>query len=116
MFGRALEALCRNVLEPGTSAPRQPGEAPPPKKKKIMLAEGIQRLRDGKFIDERLYDWSQQLHAFRNWAAHPDEASISRQDAEDLQTFMNAIVLFIYDLPDRYEEFKTRQAGRTRSK
>jgi len=116
MFGRALEALCMNVLEPGTSAPRQPGEAPPPKKKKIMLAEGIQRLRDGKFIDERLYDWSQQLRVFRNLAAHPGEVSISRQDAEDLQTFVNAIVEFIYDLPDRYDEFKTRQAVRTSSK
>jgi hypothetical protein len=115
MLGRALEALCRNVLEPATSAARQPGEAPPPKKKYIMLAEGIRLLRDRKLIDERLYDWSQQLHAFRNLAAHPGEVSISRQDAEDLQFFVNALVEFIFDVPDRYEEFRTRQAVRTRS-
>jgi hypothetical protein len=115
MFGRALEALCRDILEPGDSAPSSTGAIPVPKKK-IMLAQGIRRLKDGNFIDERLYDWSQQLHAFRNEAAHPGEASISREDAEDLQTFVYAIVEFIYDLADRYQEFKTRLEARTKSK
>ena len=114
MLGRALEALCRDILEPKTSAPIPTGSIPVPKKK-IMLAEGIRRLKDGNFIDERLFDWSQQLHAFRNEAAHPGEASISRQDAEDLQTFVYAIVEFIYDLADRYDEFKARLEARTNS-
>ena len=77
-----------------------------------MLAEGLGKLKDDKIIDQRLYDWSQQLHAFRNIAAHPDDESISRQDAEDLQTFAYAIVEYIYDLTDRYEEFKARIARR----
>lgn len=33
-----------------------------------MLAEGIRKLKEGNHIDERLFDWSQQLHAFRNIA------------------------------------------------
>ena len=78
-----------------------------------MLGKGIQQLKDRNFIDERLYDWSQQLKVFRNEAAHPGEVSISRQDADDLQTFVYAIVEFIYDLADRYEEFKARQDART---
>ncbi len=81
-----------------------------------MLGEGIRRLKEGNFIDERLYDWSQQLHAFRNEAAHPGENSISREDAEDLQTFAYAIVEFIYDLADRYQEFKSRLELREKSK
>ena len=109
MLGRALEAVCRDVLIPGSFTPQPPGQAPAPKKK-IMLAEGIRKLKEGNHIDERLFDWSQQLHAFRNIAAHPEDIAISRQDAEDLQAFVNAIIEYIYDLTDRYEEFKNRLA------
>jgi hypothetical protein len=96
MFGRALEAVCRDVLVT-----------------KVMLWAGVKMLKDQGIIDDRLYDWSQQLRAFRNLAAHPDEGSISRQDAEDLQSFVYAIIEYIYDLTDRYEEFKARTTKKT---
>jgi len=113
MFGRSLEAVCRNILDPpshSSTRNKTPQVEPPAKtkKKKIMLAKGISELKEHNFIDQRLYDLSQELHAFRNIAAHPDEMSISRQDAEDLQTFVYAIVEYIYDLSDRYDEFKKR--------
>jgi hypothetical protein len=115
MFGRALEALCRDVLftreekkaiRDGTS------------KKRLMLAEGIAQLRDKNYIDSRLFDWSQHLHAFRNLAAHSDGdgGAITREDAEDLQAFVYAIIEYIYDLADRYEEFKERQDKRAKAK
>lgn len=113
MFGRALEALCRDVLTE-SSDPTQPAE--PAKTKKIMLGSGIRQLKEKKIIDDRLYDWSQQLAAFRNLAAHPEDISISRNDAEDLQTFVYAIVEYVYDLTDRYEEFKERVERRARRK
>lgn len=97
MSGRALEAVCRHILN-------IPGETP----KKIMLGDGIEKLKERKIIDDRLYDWSQQLHETRNKAAHPDDATISRQDAEDLLAFTYAIIEYIYDLTDRYDEFKAR--------
>ena len=106
MLGRALEALCRDVLEPTRS--RVKAASPVSSKKKLMLGEGIKKLREAKIIDDRLYDWSQQLQAFRNLAAHPEDIDISRNDAEDLQTFANAIVEYVYDLTDRYNEFKQR--------
>lgn len=118
MLGRALEALCRNILdsEPeATSTTATPATSVKPKKK-IMLGEGIKKLKDKKIIDDRLYDWSQQLQAFRNLAAHPEDISISRHDAEDLQTFVNAIVEYVYDLADRYEEFKSRVDARAKRK
>jgi hypothetical protein len=105
MLGRALEALCRDILQPKSE---ELEVAPVKLKKKLMLGEGIKKLRDTKVIDDRLYDWSQQLQAFRNLAAHPEDISISREDAGDLQTFVNAIVEYVYDLADRYDEFKTR--------
>lgn len=118
MLGRALEALCRDILESasGASSAKTGSTAPVKTKKKIMLGEGIKKLRDTKVIDDRLYDWSQQLQAFRNLAAHPEDISISRNDAEDLQTFVNAIVEYVYDLADRYEEFKNRVDARAKRK
>jgi hypothetical protein len=75
-----------------------------------MLGEGIRRLHEQKIIDERLYEWSQSLHAIRNLVAHPEDITVSREDAEDLQVFVNAITEYVYDLSDRHEEFKSRQA------
>jgi Domain of unknown function (DUF4145) len=87
-------------------------------KKRLMLAEGIKQLRDTDYIDDKLFDWSQHLHAFRNLAAHPDGDGdeITREDASDLQAFVYAIVEYVYDHAERYEEFKRRQEKRAKSK
>jgi hypothetical protein len=114
MLGRALEAVCLDILE--TDATILPTTSMPTPKKKIMLGEGIKILKEKRIIDDRLYDWSQELHAFRNLAAHPTEISISREDAEDLQSFVYAIIDYIYDLTDRYNEFKARMKKRAQKK
>ena len=112
MLGRALEALCRDVLEPKDEKPATTtdGAAPAKPKKRVMLGSGIRELRERKIIDERLYDWSASLQAMRNLAAHPEDITVSREDAEDLRMFVNAITEYVYDLTDRYEEFKEREA------
>jgi Domain of unknown function (DUF4145) len=119
MFGRALEAVCRDILQPkeGDKAD-EVAKKVVASKKKIMLAQGIKQLKDKNVIDDRLYDWSQQLHAFRNLAAHADDGEIliSREDAEDLQAFVYAIIEYIYDLADRYDDFRTRIDKRTQQK
>ena len=108
MFGRALEAICRDLLEPKAETP--PASPPAPPKRHIMLGEGLRKLKEKGLIDQRLLDWSQELHAFRNIAAHPTDITISREEADDLRSFVFAIVEYIYDLTDRYNEFKERQA------
>jgi Domain of unknown function (DUF4145) len=115
MFGRALEAMCRDVL---FTAEEKKAVAAGRSKKRLMLSDGIKELKAKNLIDDRLFDWSQQLHAFRNLAAHPDgdATSIARQDAEDLQAFAYAIIEYIYDLTDRYKEFLERQALRAKAK
>ena len=45
----------------------------------------------------------------RNLAADPEDINVSRQDAEDLQAFVYAITEYVYDLTDRYNEFKERE-------
>ncbi|MBR1196396.1 DUF4145 domain-containing protein [Bradyrhizobium sp. AUGA SZCCT0240] len=110
MLGRALEALCRDVLQKAEK-PEATANAPSAKPtKRLMLGTGIRELRDRKIIDDRLYDWSVSLQAMRNLAAHPEDITVSREDAQDLQVFVNAITEYVYDLTDRYEEFKEREA------
>lgn len=106
MFGRALEAICRDILEPAQNTKETKCNSVP--KRPVMLGEGIRKLKDNGLIDQRLFDWSQQLHAFRNIAAHPTDITISREDAEDLRSFVYAIIEYIYDLTDRYNEFQER--------
>jgi Domain of unknown function (DUF4145) len=84
MLGRALEALCRDVLGYKDDATAE-NSSP---KRRLMLGAGIKELKEKKIIDERLFDWSQELNAFRNLAAHPEDISITRQDSEDLQAFV----------------------------
>ena len=114
MLGRALEALCRDVLEPKEEKPGAAGDGKASPKPKKMLGSGIRELRERKVIDDRLYDWSVSLQAMRNLAAHPEDIAVSREDAEDLQVFVNAITEYVYDLTDRYQEFKDREAEKKR--
>ena len=106
MFGRALEAVCCDLLEPRQTNSTTKSTAAP--KRPVMLGEGIRKLKENGLIDQRLFDWSQQLHAFRNLGAHPADITISRDDADDLRSFAYAIIEYIYDLTDRYNKFKER--------
>jgi hypothetical protein len=99
MFGRALEAVCAHKLL--TKEERAAG-------KQKSLGVGIKELRSKEIIDARLFDWSEHLRVFRNVAAHASDQQVSRKDAEDLQAFVYAITEYIYDLTERYEEFKGR--------
>jgi hypothetical protein len=49
---------------------------------------------------------------------HPDmqSESITREDTEDLQVFVYAITEYVYDLAERYEEFKERQERRAKAR
>lgn len=134
MFGRALEGICHDMLAPKqpafTAASSAPFENPPSTiggdsgtiatvakqvtPKRVMLAAGIRQLKEKNIIDARLFEWSQKLHAFRNVAAHAEDVAISREDTEDLRAFVYAIAEYIYDLADRYEEFKQREAHRAK--
>ncbi len=117
MLGRTLEAICHDVIENdvnSTALPSAPSSASNPKR--IILAQGIQALKDKGVIDERLYKWSTELRIIRNLAAHPTEVSITHADAEDLKIFVQALIEYVYDLADRYEDFKIRQAFAARRK
>ena len=50
-----------------------------------------------------------ELHEHRNLAAHASERTFSREDAEDLYEFVNAICDYLFVLQDRYERFMKRK-------
>lgn len=94
MCGRALEGVCVHFKTPGN-----------------MLAKGLTNLRERAIIDERLFEWGEELRKHRNIAAHASETAISKPDALDLLDFVNAIVDYIFVLSARFDSFKSRKAA-----
>lgn len=104
MLGRALEGLCRDQLKAEIAAALEAG-----KSGRFMLDKALKDLRTKEIIDDKLLAWSKQLQAFRNAAAHSDgDASLTRTDVLDLRTFAYAIIEYVYDLTERYNEFVAR--------
>ena len=96
MSARALEAVARHFHVAG-------------KAERLMLGQGLQELRNTGKIDQRLYDWGNELREHRNMAAHASDRTFSRADAEDLFEFANAICEYLFVLQDRYERFIERK-------
>lgn len=93
MCGRALEGICVHFGA------------------KSMLAKGLADLRDRKIIDERLFDWGEQLRHHRNIGAHASITDhISREDATDLLEFVGAICDYIFVLSARFDAFMARKS------
>ena len=92
MIGRALEAVCRHF----STDP-------------VMLGQGIRELKEKGLIDQRLYEWSEQLHLHRNIAAHATEQSITARDAADLLSFTYAILDYLFELTARFDAFQRRK-------
>jgi hypothetical protein len=99
MTGRGLEGLCRHF-----------------KTSKLSLFEGLKELLTRKIIDDRLYEWADELRDHRNLAAHASGASFSRQDAQDIFDFAVAICDYIFVLSKKFEEFQQRISSRSETK
>lgn len=96
MCGRALEGICNHFQT-----------------KDRYLGKGLQELLDRNIIDQRLFDWSEQLRRHRNLAAHATGKRISRVDATDLLDFLNAICEYVFVLTPRFQAFMERQTKQT---
>ena len=104
MLGRALEGLCRDQMKAELEEAAAKGKKPV-----VMLGKALAILESKGIINSKLLEWSKQLQAFRNAAAHAeDESTLTRTDALDLRTFAYAIIEYVYDLTERYNEFMAR--------
>jgi hypothetical protein len=93
MCGRSLEAICNEYST-----------------KSKILAGGLKELLDRKIIDDRLFQWGEELRKHRNIGAHATQEKISREDARDLLDFVNAICEYVFVLSRKFEGFMKRKA------
>jgi hypothetical protein len=92
MSGRTLEGVC---LHHST--------------KSKTLDHGLKELKDSGIIDDRLYQWSEELRKQRNIGAHATEEKISKDDAKDLLDFAQAICDYVFVLNARFNRFMERK-------
>lgn len=93
MCGRALEGIFTEY-----------------KTKNKHLAGGLKELLDNKIIDQRVFEWGEELRKHRNIGAHTTGEKISKDDAKDLLDFANAICEYIFALTAKFERFMRRKS------
>jgi hypothetical protein len=94
MVGRTLEAVCKD-FDPKTKGIYD--------SLKSMLAKGV--------ISRELFEWSDELRALRNLAAHASDKPIGALDAKGALDFLQAILEIMYDLRPRFAQFKKQRAS-----
>lgn len=92
MCRKTLEAVCQ-VL----------GEKAGP------LNARLRRLRDAGKVEERLCIWADELRIVGNEAAHGLSLNISKEDARDCLEFVDAILIYVFTLDKKFQEFRKRR-------
>ena len=92
MCGKALEGICSEY-----------------KTKNKFLAGGLRELLKKKVIDEKIYQWGEELRKHRNIGAHIKGEKISREDARYLLDFASAICDYVFVLTNKFENFMKRK-------
>lgn len=95
MCRKCLEALCHELGEAQGSLQRR-----------------LSALREKQVIDSRLVTWTDGLRMLGNDAAHDLNSAIEQADAQDSLEFIEAIIMHVFVLSAKFEEFQRR---RTRS-
>jgi hypothetical protein len=93
MCGKAIEGLCRH-FNAGS-----------------YLGTGLRELRTRGIIDGMLIEWGEELQRHRNKGAHESASLISKQDASDLLDFAIAICSYVFDLSQKFRDFKKRTSA-----
>jgi hypothetical protein len=73
------------------------------------LAARLRTLRDSGRIEAKLYEWADELRLVGNDAAHDLDTQISKQDAVDGIDFVEAILLYVFALDQRFRDFRARR-------
>lgn len=92
MCRKCLEAMCYELGE-----------------KKGSLQQRLLELQNKKIIDSKLIIWADGLRLIGNDAAHDPEIEIEQIDAIDSLHFIEAILMYVFTLNERYEEFRNRR-------
>ncbi|MCH7923527.1 MAG: DUF4145 domain-containing protein [Nitrospinae bacterium] len=68
----------------------------------------LKTLLDKGYIDKRIYEWGDAIREKRNIGAHATEERISKQDAQDVLEFTQAICEYVFVLAKKFDNFKER--------
>ena len=69
----------------------------------------LNELKQAGRIEGQLYDWATALRLVGNDAAHDVSRRVSRQDAEDVISFAEALADYVYIFQARYDAFNKRR-------
>lgn len=69
----------------------------------------LRRLRDAGVVEARLCDWADELRMVGNDAAHDLSLTVSKEDARDCLDFVDAILIYVFTLDRKFQEFKSRR-------
>ena len=73
------------------------------------LFKKLENLKALGLIDQRILDWSHEIRSIGNDAAHDISLVISKEDARDSLDLTEAILLYIFSLNSRFQNFKQRR-------
>lgn len=93
MIGRTLEAVAKE-FDPQTRS----------------LATALKKMLDAGTISADIFEWASQLRITRNMAAHAQDTTTSREDAQEGMDFAQAILEILYDLNPRFEQMRKRHS------
>jgi hypothetical protein len=77
------------------------------------LAAQLKKLKENGVIENRLFEWAEELRTMGNEAAHGVEFVVSRDDARDTLEFTEALIEYVFTYRDKFENFKKRRAKAT---
>jgi hypothetical protein len=76
--------------------------------RKGKLFTALKSMKDDGVIDDRLYEWADTAREVGNEGAH-DTTPVSREDAQEVLLFVEALVDYLYVFRKRYAQFTVRR-------
>ncbi|AOS82917.1 hypothetical protein BIU88_01400 [Chlorobaculum limnaeum] len=80
--------------------------------KKGDLKSRLVLLEKNGIIDQKLLSWSDELRMIGNDAAHDMCVLIEKSDAQDAIDFLDAILLYVFLLDKKFQDFKNRRISK----
>jgi hypothetical protein len=99
MCRKCIEALCQEL---GAT--------------KGNLKQRLENLQTNGHIDQKLLTWADELRLIGNDAAHDLNIVIEQVDAQNALEFVEAILMYVFSLTRKFEEFKNRRASKSPGK
>lgn len=82
---------------------------------KKTLKQSLEDLQRNSKIDKKLLSWADGLRLIGNDAAHDLESNFGQVDARDALDFVEAILMYVFTLDRKFEEFQNRRKDLERS-